>query len=167
MSSENTGLWFKVKVMGKVKNFIRLFGWYPLNHSSSCKRTWYRDLYECWTLGTGLICLENVQFLFFCNQHDVQKLFLKQKNLRSKCDWQFGGFDINAALLTKRIPWLTRRSIFPHLVPHLIHTIDDDHSNDRYQNRKLKLTGYHFSHRKLQCGIFYLKAYSKQDKLVK
>ena len=30
-------------------------------------------------------------------------------------------------------------------------TIDDDHSNDRYQNIRLRLTGNRFSHRQLHC----------------
>ena len=33
----------------------------------------------------------------------------------------------------------------PPLVSQLIHTIDDDHSNDRYQNIRLRLTDNHFS----------------------
>ena len=55
----------------------------------------------------------------------------------------------------------------PHLFPQLIHTIDDDHSNDRYQNIKFRLTGNHLPHRQLQCGIIYQKTYSEQNQLVK
>ena len=47
------------------------------------------------------------------------------------------------------------------MFPQLIHTIDDDHSNDRYQNIRLRLTGNHFSHRQLYCGIIYQKTYSE------
>ena len=43
----------------------------------------------------------------------------------------------------------------------LIHIIDDVHSNDRYQNIKPRLTGYHFPHRQLHCGIIYQKTYSE------
>ena len=46
-------------------------------------------------------------------------------------------------------------------------TIDDDHSNDRYQNTRLRLTGNHFSHRQLHRGIIYRKTYSEQNQLVK
>ena len=66
---------------------------------------------------------------------------------------------------------LTWKNIYPHLFPQLIHTIDDDHSNDhsndRYQNIRLRLTGNHFSHRQLHCGIIYQKTYSEQNQLVK
>ena len=51
---------------------------------------------------------------------------------------------------------------YPHLFPQPTHTIDDDHSNDRYQNIRLRLTG-----NQLHCGIIYQKAYSEQNQLVK
>ena len=38
---------------------------------------------------------------------------------------------------------------------------------DRYQNIRLRLTGNHFSHRQLHCGIIYQKTYSEQNQLVK
>ena len=56
---------------------------------------------------------------------------------------------------------------YPHLFPQPTHTIDDDHSNDRYQNIRLRLTGNHFSHRQLHSGIIYQKTYSEQNQLVK
>ena len=59
------------------------------------------------------------------------------------------------------------KNIYPHLFPQPIHTIDDDHSNDRYQNTRLRLTGNNFSHRQLHCGIIYQKTYSDQNQLVK
>ena len=69
--------------------------------------------------------------------------------------------------LFKKIPRLTWKNIYPHLFPQPVHTIDDDHSNDRYQNTRLRLTGNHFSHRQLHCGIIYRKTYSEQNQLVK
>ena len=69
--------------------------------------------------------------------------------------------------LFKKLPRLTWKNIYPHLFPQLIHTIDDDHSNDRYQKIRLKLTGNHFSHRQLHRGIIYQKLYSEQNQLVK
>ena len=63
--------------------------------------------------------------------------------------------------LSKKIPQLTRKNIFPHLFSQLNHIIDDVHSNDRYQNIKPKLTGYHFPHRQLHRGIIYQKTYSE------
>ena len=55
------------------------------------------------------------------------------------------------------LPPLTWKNIYPHLFPQLIHTIDDDHSNDTNQNIRLRLRGNHFSHRQLHCGIIYQK----------
>ena len=43
----------------------------------------------------------------------------------------------------------------------------NDHSNDRYQNIRLRLTGNLFSHRQLHCGIIYQKTYSEQNQLVR
>ena len=37
-------------------------------------------------------------------------------------------------ILFKIIPRFTWKNIYPHLFPQLIHTINDDHSNGRYQN---------------------------------
>ena len=59
------------------------------------------------------------------------------------------------------------KNTYPHLFPQPIHTIDNDHSNDRYQNIRLRLTGNHFSHRQQHCGIIYQKTYSEQNQLVK
>ena len=56
---------------------------------------------------------------------------------------------------------------FPHLFPQLIYQIDDDHSNDRYQNIKLRITSNDFFHRQLHCAITYQKTYSEQNQLVK
>ena len=69
--------------------------------------------------------------------------------------------------LFKKIPRLTWKNIYPHLFPQPIHTIDHHHSNDRYQNIRLRLTGNNFSHRQLHCGIIYQKTYSDQNELVK
>ena len=69
--------------------------------------------------------------------------------------------------LSKKIPGLASKNIYPNSIPRLIHTIDDDHSNDRYQNIKMRLTGNNFSHRQLHCGIIYHKTYSEFFFLVK
>ena len=57
--------------------------------------------------------------------------------------------------------------ILTHLLPQLIHTIDDDHSNNRYQNIKLRLKRNRFCHRQLHCEIIDQKTYSEQNQLVK
>ena len=46
--------------------------------------------------------------------------------------------------LSKKIPGLASKNIYPNSFPRLIHTIDDDHSNDRYQNIKRRLSGNNF-----------------------
>ena len=46
--------------------------------------------------------------------------------------------------LSKKIPRLTSKTIYPNSFPRLIHTIDVDHSNDRYQNIKRRLSGNNF-----------------------